>query len=80
MDTTEKTTYCIVMRWIKQSRQHLKDAGEQYTAHQRFAFRYGMSCMKAGCMAMVHGLIPALFETRASDLVKELAERKRPQE
>ncbi|MDG1286072.1 MAG: DUF6356 family protein [Rickettsiales bacterium] len=62
---------------IKKSRQHLTDTGEAYFHHQRFALRYGLSCFAAGIMALIHGLIPAFFQTTASEKVTELANRKR---
>ena len=55
------------------SSKHLASVNETYFQHQHFAFKFGLTCMKAGLMAMVHGLIPACFETRASDIVKRLA-------
>lgn len=41
------------------------------------AFRYGATCIKAGLMACVHGLVPGWFETTASETVKKLAEKGR---
>ncbi|MCG8434668.1 MAG: DUF6356 family protein [Gammaproteobacteria bacterium] len=58
---------------ITKSRRHLAAVNESYFHHQRFAFRYAFDCFRAGAMAFVHGLVPALFETAASDLVKKLA-------
>lgn len=55
---------------ITQSKDHLAHVGESYFHHQKFAFLFGLRCMKAGFMAMMHGLCPALFETAASDEVK----------
>ncbi len=64
---------------IQKSRQHLIDTEELYFQHQRFALRYAFSCFTAGLMALVHGLIPAFFQTAASEKVQELANRKRPE-
>jgi hypothetical protein len=58
---------------IGKSKHHLSGVNESYFHHQRFAFKYGLTCIQAGLMAMVHGLIPAFFETAASDKVKALA-------
>jgi hypothetical protein len=58
---------------IGKIKKHLEGVNETYFHHQRFAFKYGFGCIQAGLMAMVHGLIPALFETAASDKVKALA-------
>lgn len=62
---------------IKKSIHHLASVNESYFQHQRFAFRYGLTCMAAGFMALVHGLVPAWFETRASETVQDLAGLKR---
>ncbi len=62
---------------LKKSRQHLIDTEEEYFHHQAFAIRYGLSCLKAGCMAIIHGLIPAFFQTAASEKVEEIANRAR---
>lgn len=63
---------------IKRSLQHLRDNNERYFQHQRFAIGYGVDCLKAGLMAIIHGIIPACFETTASEKVQALATRKRP--
>ena len=63
---------------IKASQQHLTDNHEHYFQHQRFAWRYARSCFTAGFMALIHGMIPALFQTAASKKVNELANRPRP--
>lgn len=65
---------------IKSSKLHLKKVEETYFEHQRVAFSYGLRCLKAACMAFVHGIIPGFFQTNASDLIKRLAEnRKHPE-
>ena len=58
---------------LAQSRKHLAAIHETYFQHQRFAFKYGLTCMKAGFMALIHGLVPAWFESKASETVKHLA-------
>ena len=62
---------------FKRSKQHLASVDETYTQHMGVAFRYGLTCIKAGLMALVHGLVPAWFETKASEVVQELAEKER---
>ncbi len=62
---------------IKTSKKHLHDNNERYFHHQRFALRYARSCFSAGFMALIHGLIPAFFQTAASQKVQELAQRPR---
>jgi len=58
---------------IQSSKLHLAQANETYFEHQGVAFRYGLNCFKAALMAFVHGLVPGLFQTSASDTVKKLA-------
>ena len=62
---------------ISSSKQHLHTANEKYFEHQRFALRYALGCFHAGFMAMVHGFIPGVYCTSASDKVKELANKSR---
>ena len=62
---------------IKSSKTHLKTVDETYFEHQGVAFRYGCKCLKAALMVFVHGLVPGLFITSASDLVKKLAENRK---
>ncbi|MDH3695280.1 MAG: DUF6356 family protein [Gammaproteobacteria bacterium] len=58
---------------IQSSKSHLAQVNETYFEHQGVALRYGFNCLKATLMAFVHGLVPGVFQTSASDLVKKLA-------
>jgi len=62
---------------IRTSKNHLASVQESYFQHQRVAFSYALECLKAAISAMIHGLIPACFETAASDRVKRLANKGR---
>ena len=62
---------------IKQSQKHLEDTNERYFQHLRFALTYSASCLYAGITALIHGFIPALFQTAASEKVDELYNRQR---
>ena len=53
-------------------RDHPASVGESYTEHMAVASRFGARLLCAACAAFVHALIPALFETRASDTVKAM--------
>ena len=46
--------------------------GETYTEHMAVALGYGARLLGAGCAAIVHALVPALFETTASDAIRAL--------
>lgn len=48
---------------------HPSKVGETYFEHMAFAFGFGLRLIKAGCAAMVHGVVPALHETTASSEV-----------
>lgn len=50
-------------------RDHPEKVGESYLEHMAFAFGFGLRLIKAGCAAMLHGVVPALHETTASSEV-----------
>ena len=58
---------------FKRNKQHLIDNNETYFGHMRGAFWYGPNCFKAGCIAFTHGLLPGVFQTDSSNLVKHLS-------
>ena len=51
---------------------HLRAVGESYLQHGVFACRYGAKMMLGGLAALIHGLIPFLFETTGSRITREL--------
>ena len=51
---------------------HPRSVDEGYLAHAGVAFRFAMLLVLAGLAAAVHAVIPALFETRASSIIKKL--------
>ena len=53
-------------------RDHPASVGETYPEHMAFALRFGARLICAGAAAFVHALVPALFETTASDTVKAM--------
>lgn len=55
--------------------KHLDDHGVSYRDHQRLAFFFARQSFKAAIMAFIHGLIPSLFETSASDTHKTIMPR-----
>lgn len=62
---------------IGKSKQHIASVNETYWHHQRVAFRYGAQCLLAAIAAFMHGIVPGIFCTSASDRVKKLAEKGR---
>ncbi len=51
---------------------HPRSVGEGYFEHGRFACRYGVRMTLGGLAAIVHGLLPFLFETTGSGITREL--------
>ncbi|MEX0955222.1 MAG: DUF6356 family protein [Rhizobiaceae bacterium] len=54
---------------------HPETAGESYFGHMAFAAWFSSRLALAAGAALVHALLPFLFETTASRIVRELAER-----
>ncbi|MEP3347932.1 MAG: DUF6356 family protein [Litoreibacter sp.] len=53
-------------------RAHPASVGETYFGHMRFALRFSGLLFAAGGAALVHAILPALFETTAGDMIKRL--------
>jgi hypothetical protein len=51
---------------------HLRDAGEGYWQHFRFATTFGLLAMAAGLAAIIHAFVPALCTHTASRIVRHL--------
>lgn len=54
---------------------HPESVGESYLGHMAFAAWFSSRLALAAGAALVHALLPFLFETTASRIVRELAER-----
>ena len=54
---------------------HPRSIDESYLEHQRAAWRFSASLLRASAACFIHGLVPALFESAASRAVAELHER-----
>ena len=54
---------------------HPAAVGETYLGHLAFAAWFASRLFAAGAAALVHALLPFLFETTASRIVRELADR-----
>ena len=59
---------------IQQSRTHLKEAGEGYWQHLRFATTFGLLAMAAGLAAIIHAFVPAMCTHTASRIVRHLGQ------
>jgi hypothetical protein len=65
----------MTQRIAKLFTQHPDTVGETYFGHLRFAAWFSSRLFLAGGAALVHALLPFLFETTASRIVRELADR-----
>lgn len=54
---------------------HPRSVGETYLQHQRVALSFAGQLALAAVACAIHALIPALFQTRASQAVTDLHER-----
>ena len=52
--------------------EHPASVGETYPEHMAIALGYGARLLGAGCAAIVHALLPALFKTTASDAIRAM--------
>ena len=54
---------------------HPASIEESYGEHARFAFGFAFKLFLAAFAALIHAMIPALFEKTASTIVRSLYER-----
>ena len=59
---------------IKKSKQHLYSVNESYFKHMKVAVKVGFNMILAGLMALIHALIPGIFQSNASNKIRELYE------
>jgi hypothetical protein len=62
------------MTMISRSKDHLRQAGESYWQHFRFATTFGLLAAAAGIAALLHAFIPALCTSTASRIVRHLGQ------
>ena len=51
---------------------HPRSVEESYFEHMRFAGRFSLRLFGAGCAALVHAVIPCLFEKTASSMIRTM--------
>lgn len=61
------------MEFFAKFRSHPASVGETYFGHMAFALRFAVLLLSAGGAALIHALVPPLFETTASRIVRALA-------
>ena len=59
---------------IKKSKEHLNSVNENYFEHMVIALNVGLKMLLGGLMALIHAIIPSVFQTDASNKIKELYE------
>ena len=57
--------------------KHLKKHGMSYFAHMILAFTYAYKLGIMTIVAIIHGILPFMFETYVSDKIKELNNEKK---
>lgn len=62
-----------MMEFIAKFRSHPASVGETYFGHMAFAARFSCLLIAAGCAALIHAIVPPLFETTAGRIVQSLA-------
>ena len=59
---------------IKKSKDHLSSVNENYFEHMLVALKVSFKMLYGSLLALIHGLIPGVFQTSASNKIKELYE------
>lgn len=57
---------------IKKSIKHLSENKMTYYEHFVFASTHGLGCLRGGLCLICHAILPAVFPTTGSSLVKQL--------
>ena len=59
---------------IRKSKEHLNSVNESYFEHMNIAANVGFKMLSGGLMALLHGIVPGVFQTDASNRINELYE------
>lgn len=65
----------MTARIVRLMTQHPASVDESYLEHMAFATRFALLLLAAAGAALVHALLPFLFEKTASRIVRDLHER-----
>ena len=60
------------MNFFIKSKKHCADANESYFQHMSVAQKISFDLFKASIMALIHSIIPSLFQTNASTKIISL--------
>ena len=55
--------------------KHPEEKGMRYVEHLKHALALGLETLTCSIIFIVHGIIPALFETTGSTMIKNLSEK-----
>ena len=61
-----------MIEMIKKSKIHLDNANENYFQHMGIALKISFQLLIGSIMAFVHAILPSLFTTSASNIIKKL--------
>ena len=59
---------------IKKSKDHLSSVNENYFEHMLVALKVSFNMFYGSLLALIHGIIPGIFQRSASNKIKELYE------
>ena len=59
---------------IKKSKDHLSSVNENYFEHMLVALKVSFKMFYGSLLALIHAVIPGVFQTGASNRIKELYE------
>lgn len=62
---------------LTKSKEHLNLVNETYWQHLRFAIRMALILQRAAIIAILHALLPAIFQTSVSSTICRLADEMR---
>ena len=62
----------VTWKYIRAFKSHPESVGETYVTHLLFALRFSGLLAFAAFAAVMHAFIPPIFETTASQIVKNL--------
>jgi len=74
-ETRNPEPYAMTAHLTRLFTDHPASVEESYFGHMRFAAWFASRLFAAAAAALVHALLPFLFATTASSIVRQLAER-----
>ena len=69
---TEQHNPHIILGFFRGFVDHPASVNETYLQHAAFAGRFALTLFAAGSAALIHAVIPSMFETTASRMIAKL--------